>query len=106
MNGVTPDNSRNFFPAMMPWNDILATSLMSPGYPAPSQTATDMMQQGRPSFDWTPMGALAPLAGFVPQPEYRTPPPDPRLLAWWDVGPYELQGGNIQHSDNANNMLP
>ena len=98
MNGASPSNTRNFFSQAIPWGDILSTSLMNPAAAQPSQTAIDMMAQGRPSFDWSPMGALAPLAGFAPQPEYRTAPPDPRLAFWFNAGPYILDdAGNIAH---------
>lgn len=55
--------------------DMMASSLASAQF-QPSQTTTDMMAAGRPSFNWGLMGAVGPLAGALPQPEYTTPPPE------------------------------
>ena len=54
----------------------------------PDELAQNMMLMGRPSFNWGLMGAVAPLAGMVPQPAYTTPPPAPSLDFWkeWEQG--------------------
>ena len=62
---------------------------------APPQLPTDlaalsenMMQRGRPSFDWSMMGDVADLAGQVEQPLYTTPPPQYMAEFWrnWEKG--------------------
>ena len=92
--------ANNFFPDTLPWDAMLASSLFAPGNPAPSQTATDMMVKGRPSYNWAALGALAPLTGWVPQPEYRTAPPSYVLSDYFNTGPYALSDGNIVRAES------
>ena len=67
--------------------DMLASSLAAAQF-QPSRAATDMMAAGRPSFNWGLMGAVGPLAGALPQPEYTTPPPEFSTRYWheFDAG--------------------
>ena len=66
--------------------DIMNASLAAQAY-EPSQLTTDMMAAGRPSFNWGLMGAVAPLAGAMPQPEYSTPPPEFSTRYWKEYEP-------------------
>ena len=50
--------------------------------------AQNMMERGRPNFDFSKMGAALPLAGHVDQPAYSTPPPQFNKEFWmnWQKG--------------------
>jgi len=86
MTGM-PSNQGTFFGSpigQLMLQQILQTSLAG-SHGAPTQQTTDMMAQGRPSYNWDLMGGVAPLAGFVPQPEYSTPPPSADMQYWRDL---------------------
>lgn len=50
--------------------------------------AANMMERGRPAFNFDKMGIVKPLAGQISQPAYSTPPPQFNKDFWmnWEKG--------------------
>lgn len=57
----------------------------------------NMMERGRPSFNFDKMGLAAPLAGQISQPAYSTPPPQFNKEFWmnWEKG-MNVDGSNYK----------
>jgi hypothetical protein len=53
-----------------------------------SELTQNMMERGRPSFNFEKMGLAQPLAGQINQPAYSTPPPQFNKDFWvnWEKG--------------------